>query len=366
MSELSGDPRKHPAVVGSRLRARWPLLMWGLAVVVFLLLLNHLQGGITLSGVVMKDRVTIQAPFDGRIERWEVKAGDTVSEGQMLGNMDEGQARAGLRAEEARWAEDRDRRHLDDQRLRLQVSQTRLQASVDAAEQRQLMQAAEAEGHQVQAEIERLEPLVERRLTDPADLADLRMRRDRLQAEQEGASLVLASLQELSQWATAQEQAIQPPTEVRREDVVAEYTWQISQCKLTAPRAGRIGPVLAEAGQSVLAGTPLLEVVSPVSSRVLAFLPEARARDVQPGMRFTITSSRTPGIEGEGAVVEVLADIVGLETGTTLMPRQVTRGRYVMLELVEGKGLLPGESVILRQGRSVIRHLQDLVQAGRS
>lgn len=265
-------------------------------------------------GVLIHPRsvLDVQSLGAGRLERLSIRAGDRVTEGQVIGVVDQVELR---------------RRIAEDQALLAQlVQQGQQQTQAQRAEARRAQQQTglvkdytrvQADAYRkTLADAQALQPMIDRRL------ASLRTLRDRgllasaapelLEAEQ--ASLdnarritdVAAGLRDLDVRLAESEGAETSLTrqhldadaarqaEVRRlEAAIAISRVQIDQhSQIVAPASGRVLELLTAPGQVVAAGAPVatMAVDDPRATLVaVAYLALGDGKRVQPGMRVLVT-----------------------------------------------------------------------------
>ncbi len=124
------------------------------------------------------------------------------------------------------------------------------------------------------------------------------------------------------------------------EQSLVEASTALRYASIRAPIAGRIVDRLAEPGDTVQAGTPLLALYNPLSLRVEAHVREALALALEPGQVLTVS---IPSLDSERvAVIEELVPAGNpgsrsllvkcrLEHGSSLLP-----GMYARLEVPAG------------------------------
>ncbi len=359
--------RWHPAVWRSRLRLRWPLIVWLLAAVgaVVLYYNGGKFGGI--SGVVEGVEERVAPLVAGRLTAVYVTVGKRVKAGDIVAEMDPSVELADLTVDrlemERRFAAavgDFDREIRDLQR----------QQAADDGERAQL-----------QEEIARLETLLEKHLVDVRDLVSLRTRRRALEAalalypgqlrELEARRTDMAVRQQLAAvWMSGEPAAATnsaaglPPSslfEARRE-----------LCRLRARSDGVVLRVSQAPGTIVAAGEEIALLLTDAPLALTGFLPESNLTAVSPGM---VAYARSAATGGDA----VLARVVSLTPEIAPLPNRVNpfrslasyRGRRVLFEFLESHAFMPGESVTIEFRRPLFdqvwdwfRHLRQPPQPG--
>lgn len=80
---------------------------------------------------------------------------------------------------------------------------------------------------------------------------------------------------------------------------------QAGYTTLSSDRAGVVTAVLAEAGQVVAAGQPVLRIARPEEKDILVNIPEARLTELRAAHELTVTLPAQPGVKLRGALREL-------------------------------------------------------------
>jgi HlyD family secretion protein len=204
-------------------------------------------GQIVTSGHVEATDVQLAAKVGGRIESIAVKEGDPVTVGQELARIETTDIILQLRQAEAE-------RSAADAELRLRVKGARRE---DIDEMRAQLRAASLELEGAEREFRRLDALVERGSGADKARDDARTHRDMLQAKLAAMRASLAKLE-----AGFRPEEIDA-TRARLASVdahIAQLEQQLEDCRLVSPTAGVVTEKLAEPGELVAPGTPLVVV----------------------------------------------------------------------------------------------------------
>ena len=173
--------------------------------------------------------------------------GDAVTVGQLLGLVDTVDAELALREAQAQ-------REQADAQLRLRIAGSRRE---DIAEQAARVDAAAADLAGAQRELARQETLVTEGVTTAQTRDDALTRRDALAAQLESAKQSLARSR-----AGSRVQDIEAARAARDaiDARIAQLRQAISDARIVSPVAGRVTEKIAEAGELLAAGAPILVV----------------------------------------------------------------------------------------------------------
>ena len=340
--------KKHPAVRFSRLKTQWPFLVWVAAVIVIAVIAQQETGGQSMSGVIYKEVSEISSVNPGQVKRVSVIPGQKVDAGQILVELDTGLIDAEIKA--AAWSQDVESRQIDRQFTRM-----KFESEADLQEAELRLAQASSELQLLDKETQRIQGLVERRLVDREVLLDLEARRDTLKLTVASYPDRIERLKRYSQWAEGQKAALlekfdaanQPQKSGDELQKLLELKKEGYSLRASGP--GYISLVHTRTGEVVDSGEPLVTVVGESANRVIGFLPEKNARELQKGSIFYVSSSGNAGPVGVPAkVVSLSPEIIGLPQQAVLVPGRVIRGRQIMLEILEPHTFIPGEAVMLR------------------
>ena len=205
------------------------------------------DGKLSASGHVEAVDVRILTKVRGRLLERPVDEGDAVTAGQKLAVVDTVDAELTLREATAQ----RDKADAD---LRLKVAGSRRE---DIAELSARVESGSAELDGAEKELERQERLVVEGVTTVKTRDDALARRDALAGQLEGARQALARAR-----AGNRDQEIQSARAVLQgaEARVAQLQQQIADATITSPVAGLVTEKIAEPGELLAAGAPILVV----------------------------------------------------------------------------------------------------------
>ena len=335
--------RFHPKVLWSRFKVRVPLLVWLLviAAAVFLATLN--RSGLVLAGVVEKRETPVGTTIAGKVAEVLVVPGQVVSNGQHIAQLDTTDLDTQLGA--ALW--DRAMEVMDVDRQFTQISRdvgTRLKdRSVSLAEDQAEMTA-------IEQELERLAEL-DQRYIDPQVVANLKARRAALAEAVRTYPELLQHLREYRDWAEAQKATLLEAMNPRvyndspMVDSVRRIELEIEKTRILSPAHGVVAGVDVSPGQWVDPGVPLLRLVQTNDLTVLAMVDEG-GLDPAVGDEFLVRVTRASGRQYFRArVISLAPGIDEIPQDGGLFFKNVKRGRFVRLEMLEDAPLLPGQAV---------------------
>jgi HlyD family secretion protein len=204
-------------------------------------------GAIVTSGHVEATDVRLAAKVGGRIESIAVKEGDAVTAGQELARIETTDIELLVRQARA----ERDAAAAE---LRLREAGARRE---DIDEMRAQLRAAEVDLEGAERDYRRLDALVERGSGSDKSRDDARTRRDMLAAK---AAAMRASLAKLQAGFREEEVDTSRARLASVDARLAQLEQQLADCRIVAPTGGVVTETLAEPGELVAPGTPLLVI----------------------------------------------------------------------------------------------------------
>jgi multidrug resistance efflux pump len=351
---------------------RWVYLFWLLLFPVAWLLQPESQVENALLGVVSAESETVGPIETVRIRKINVSVGQKVEVGDTLVEV-EGFAEAQemndqltyrLRSLEFKLDMDRDVQEK-------QVITFRLQAALDdsrvSLEETRLNQRRDQATHDsLKTELERLQPLVEKRLISELELIRIRPELKALEqtlasypallkVQQERYELALKSWEGWLAQGVAQHSNMQWSVEQRQtlqgldQHVGASDKGQIAYLK--AKSKGVVSRIQYKAGDVVGAGVPILRIMQPELTEITGMLRPHQAALVHEGLRLTVLAPfREIPSRYHARVVRLEPELLDLMDpfSTPSSVRFPTRGRRFYLTIEDPKhDLIPGESVLL-------------------
>ncbi len=337
------NPRLHPLVVFSRLKAFVSFAFWLVALGAFWMVYEDAGGLTSFPGVVETATADVAAVGDGLIHEIPVATGSPVRAGDVVVRMDA----SVLRAEAALAARED---ATTTARLALQYQQSALEAEASVRELEMEAESARAEMTVLAAEVARLEPLVEKRLADPKDLSVARARRDALQVIIDRTPAAIAAHQRMIDWASKSLQNLGDATA----EIKAAAESQAALANLTSPLTGTVVEIYRLAGTGTRAGEPILRIADTANKRVRGLIPEHSAGVLMVGDRVYVEPVGNGPRIIHAQVTSLSPQIIEMTEPNTLMPSRIVRGRMVWITLPEGTGLLPGQAVNIRSRISLM------------
>lgn len=135
-----------------------------------------------------------------------------------------------------------------------------------------------------------------------------------------------------------------------REREIAEIVHRIDQQVVRAPVRGQVTALFANAGDPVIAGSPLMAISPTLTNRVIAYLPESGVASVRVGERVLVSpvAAMPGGRRSYSGQVVSMADVVSeAPPRYRKAPQWPLWGRAVVVLLDSGAALMPGEAVTL-------------------
>ncbi|MEE8285303.1 MAG: HlyD family efflux transporter periplasmic adaptor subunit [Gammaproteobacteria bacterium] len=316
---------------------------------------------------------TIASTEPGRLERVEVLPGQPVTAGQVVAYMDASQsereidileaeyerlqAQISAVEEEATHTRFMDRDHLENVVAKAELSLTRERAALERARK---------EEQALRKEYQRLRRLVGKRLIAQAKLDVFNIRYGTVQQEvadwPRTIRLIRQQLDEARQRLQqgSQSAGLDVMTEPLRKNMevnrrrLAQLRAKQATLVLRAPATGRVRTIHRRGGEVVLAGEPIVALISDKQVQVIACVSEEDAMLVRVGDQATL-SARGGSDVLSGRVISLgpLVDQIPLRCRT--IPTHAAWGRDVVIELPEVANFLPGQMFHVRFGRHAQR-----------
>jgi multidrug resistance efflux pump len=133
--------------------------------------------------------------------------------------------------------------------------------------------------------------------------------------------------------------------DVRQRDL-ENLVRRIDQHVLRAPVDGQVTFLAVQDGDSVSAGVPLVEITTPSTNRIVAYIPETSVSTIASGMRVTVRPATTPNGSAPfmtGVVSSLSAAITEAPVRHRLYPTAPLYGRGFTVTLDDGQALRTGE-----------------------
>lgn len=229
-----------------------------------------------------RNRIALSSQINGFVRSVSVKAGDTVSAGQTLVNLD---------ARDAQSQKDMAQASIDEAQAGSEEARKGAQM---AAEMRN---AAKANNDLAASTFQRFQKLFDTKSVSPQELDEARARRDAAAADLAAKETMIAAAQDrLKQ---VQARISQAGAQSRRADVLVGYT------VLKAPTAGRIAERQVDPGSAIFPGSPLLVIETNANPQVLAEIPTAQLAALRVGLEVGVRISDS-GPATKGHIAEIV------------------------------------------------------------
>jgi multidrug resistance efflux pump len=310
------------------------LIVWGAALIGATMLYLRQEHAVTLTGVASELRFEVAPSASGRVGRLEVAVGDEVVKGQIVASLDDRDLLLDLREARAeilrlsalvgREAEavKKEHRELETDRLR---ERRRFARDVETAVLDHIEAlAAQAEDRVrlrgLELAYERTKSLLDSGTTTQALLDADKTAHDALEkaiAERETRIGKLAERRRQAERRYEEFARAAPPSAAESEAMIRPHrhavevqevrveraNLQIAKLVLRAPGAGVVAAILRRPGEHAAAGEPVVSIVAPRATEIVAWIPEQRIAEVRPGTRVRLRRAATPGVTAESTVV---------------------------------------------------------------
>lgn len=340
----------HSAVIWSRMKLRWPFLVWLAAVVAGLYLYHHSSQSYTLSGVMDIERYKIAPLETARLLSLTVKPGQAVMKGDILARMDPSLLDSELELE---------RLQLHRQFM---ASTQQIESDLRDETRRQAENAGELEV--LTDELERLEDLLLKQLVDAQVVVRTRARQralaqsapliskniESLEAERTRAT---EQMQKLDQWLNGQSTAsLDLEAKDSQGRLISERIGALENRRnnfvLRAIKDGYVSEVSRSTGEVIAAGEEILTIVARGPQQVIGFVPEDQAHLFSLGLQALIMKPLSGRIAVPAIVTGLTPEMMALPGRISPIPGETLRGRRIILTLSEEAPWIPGESVSIQ------------------
>lgn len=357
MRKLKGDPRRHPAVLWSRIKWRWPFLVWIGAIVLLLYLLEAGGRYQSLQGVIDVDRRELSPLETARLRSLAVRSGERVYAGTVVAEMDMSLYDAQMQI---------DRLQVDRQfsrsiqGLESELRDLKIRRAADVAELAALNE-----------ELERMQDLIRQGMVDSMAAVRLRSRQSALTESVEIYPEIMTELESelaksrvmknsIGSWLGEMPEAIPEGLPVEAASELLLHRERLGMLKLRqetytlrALRDGVVSRIMKEPGEVVQAGEPIVTIVYDGATSVTGFLPEFRARELSVGDTAYLTRAARFSHAVPAVVTHLGPEILGLPGRVSPIPGRTLRGRRVVLEPRVEHSFLPGETVSIHLEKPV-------------
>ena len=353
MSAARRLPR-HPRVWWSRIKYRWPFLVWIAAIWGTWHLYQLGIRTVRIPGTVEALREEAAPVEDARLVSVHVKVGDIVVPGQVLARFDTSVVDAELAVE------------------RLQAERQFMTLLNNIATRRRDLEFRRASDTQrveaLEAELRRLEAVV---ATGVEDAARIGLVRAEIEALRRTLALYPPAIAELEREESATRERwrilsgwlddpaitthqVTPPAGL--EDVAHAMSLLRARREnftLRARHTGTVTRIWFQVGDVVRAGTPTVTILIHAPPRVIGFMNEFVGHSVTEGQEAFVERAAQTGFGRltRARIESISPDITWLPTRVSPLGNQPVRGRRVVVTLLEPTDAYPGEAVNIYVGR---------------
>lgn len=359
--EFKREKMRMPWPFRLRRLARWGLLVPMIALVPILLWFLTREGGGAdrFIGQVEAESETVGPVGTVRILSIDVQLGQRVEPGDVLVRLDPAGPALDAAVQEARLLDYEQSSLRYRQTLRESERRCRQivqEAAVSLESERMNRARDEAELAGLKAEMDRLRPLIEKRLVSEIELSALRPRAVALEQTVLRYAPLIDALQ------VRHDQAVEDLQEVRGLLAEAERTAREAAVPavrpaaagepavLRASRAGVVSRIQYQAGDVVVAGEAIVRVTAERSRYITGMLTQRQLLGAAVGDQLQVFRTADPAQPPLTARVESIdPEVMDLLDPFNPAPRFPVRGRRVRLQVIEeNSALVPGETVTLR------------------
>ncbi|MEX0331995.1 MAG: HlyD family secretion protein [Puniceicoccaceae bacterium] len=335
---------RHPSVLWSRLRWKWPILVW-LFLAVFALWLYE-NGGeyIRINGMVEVVQESVAPLETGRLKTILVREGQVIEAGDIVAEMDTTLIDEEIALRESAYKANR----AEDLRQFLSASQ-RVREELRAV---RLAQAeTQAELDLLLTEQERIEGLIADRFATAEDIVeidlDVASRNQRLIHYAEAIEELEAELVNLNDLRSAVLAQYEP---VNGDDAIPSRLQLLEQRRqdhiLRASESGTVSRIRRQPGEVIDAGQRILDIITRQPPRILAFMDETDTRPISIGEVIDVEPA-VGGNRFRAEITGISPQIIAVPDRASPIPNQVVRGRRLELIPVEPMDLPPGTSLVI-------------------
>lgn len=342
---------RHPRVWWSRVKYRWPFLIWLGAIVAAALLYLETGRTIAISGVIEVVREEASPIETARVSEIPVRPGQHVLPGDVLVHLDTSALMAERAQVEAQLA-------LDHLQVERQFSRAVADAELRLREMK-LRQAMDENRLEVLREqLKSLDQVMNLAVEDASRLAFYRAEAeslargvalypDNIKALEDDLRSAREQLEVSRKWSltTADGTAPNPAGSEAAANLLASLRMREEMYSLRARNTGTVSLVVQAAGDTVGAGTPIVISVVQGSQHVIGYVPESMAHRIEVGASATITRPMQSAQTYAARVTVLGPEILALPARVSPVPGQTIRGRRVVLVIEQQNDFLPGESV---------------------
>jgi multidrug resistance efflux pump len=350
-------------------------LVWGAILIVVVGLYFKRMGGVSVTGFSEEIRYNVAPEITGRLQRLEVRLNQKVTSGQIVASFEDGDLL--LQLQEARtelhrlgFELDREKalykfnaagQQVDQQTNMRRFARDVENAHVDYLEALSSLAESRIELQGLELTLNRSRRLEEEGLTPTAtfdnDRLSFQALSDRVTVEESRVEVLLTTYNEtdarysrfLKEYMaeTPEADLILKPLKnaIRVQEIrVEQVNLSIIGRVLRSPVNGLVAGILRHPGEIVTTGQPVLFILEPVSSRVIAYIPEHRVLDFKPGSRVKISRVADTGSVFYSSISHLGASIEQLPPRYTPGTTIPAWGLSVYIPLPDSLMVRPGEA----------------------
>ena len=347
-----------------RTKEQWPILIWLVALVAFVVMSLSSEPAGAIRGVVDVVHETVAPLETGRIRAMYLHVGDPVKAGDIVASLDTSLIDSELLFKRTQLV-------MEGLQIQRQFASSVVNAERDLQLAMFTRDATKIELAAVEREIQQLETRLDKRLIHEETVSPWRVRRLTLQQELAHYPKRIQLLEhqlESARTLTEQMQSyVNVPdnieTNFRSDDLEAKPTLirhGINSLKMRrnnhfirAQHDGVISSIEKEPGEVVQAGEPILSLVVDCMQQIVAFVPEAQAHNMHIGSEVVCSRMGQKRTKVKGTLLAMAPEIQPLPANIGSVSGAMIRGRRIMLQPHQHNIFLPGESVSIREHRTV-------------
>jgi len=339
---------RHPKVWMSRLRWRWPFLVWLAVLALALWLYNRGGEYIRINGVVEIVTESVSPMQTGRLIEIDVLVGDEVEAGQVVARMDPSR----LEEEMSVLSQRIEQQQAEDERQYLSSRQRVLEElrgyQLEEDETRARLKVLEAEA-------KRIEALESEGLIQPSDRLDLLV-------DREVARRRLVRLGQIIEDLESERVRI----ESLRDRIFFSHNdtgparsrlnllqQEIDNTCLRAQQAGIVADIRREPGEIVDEGQRVLDIITNKDPKLIAFMDETDTRPISLGDVVEVEQP-VDRVRFQARVAAISPNVISLPDRASPIPNRVVRCRRIELEPVEDVDLTPGAAIVVYLPRNQV------------
>lgn len=230
-----------------------------------------------------RNRIALSAQINGSVRDVHVRAGDTVSAGQLLVTLDAREADSQKAAAAA---------VIDEAKAALDEARKSAETAVS------MRDAAKAAADLAASTYDRYQRLFAARSASPQEMDEVKARRDSSAADLAAKETMVAAAQDRLRQATAR--IAQADAQAGRADVV--LGWAV----IRAPESGRVAERLVDPGSAIFPGSPLLVLESTENPQVLADIPTNQSGRLRRGLDVLVRDASESAPVVTGRISEII------------------------------------------------------------